>query len=105
MYFSDVREVYFVPPLEILENLKKVLARVKLESKVTSTSGGWIIEGSDGLNRVTMKLSYIRENVFKSSKAFGEIFINTIRSEVYGSLQFIESFRNALEISLLRCLG
>lgn len=105
MYFSDVREIYFVSPLEILENLKKAMIRVRLEFRVTDTSEGWIIDGSDGLNRATIKLSYIRENVFKSSRAFDEIFISTIKSEIHGSPQFIERFRNALEISLLRCLG
>lgn len=105
MYFSDVREVYFIPPLEILNNLKRAMIRAGLEFRITSNGEGWVIEGSDGLNRVTIRLSYVRKNVFKSSRAFDEIFVSTIKSEAHGPPQFIECFRNALEISLLRCLG
>lgn len=97
--------IYFIPPEVLLGDLERAMSKVRLEYTVLRRENGWLIAGASGSNRVRIELSYTLEDVFKESRAIGEIPVSTVSCYVEGDEDFVERFKRALEISLLRCLG
>ncbi len=105
MRWRDSRRVYFVPPRVLLGDLERAFAKLGLECSISEAEGGWELTGSRASDRVRVTLSYTLEDVFRESRAIGEIPVSTIVCEVEGDREFVETFKRALEVSLLRCLG
>lgn len=103
MKFRESKTIYFVPPLELLLDVKRAIKKSSLNiDKENVSEKSWTLSASKENLRVEASLNHESRNIFpfRFLIPVSELVVNAD-----GDDEEVEKFKWNLKVSLLRCLG